>query len=100
MPSRSGEQVSKPMDDSQFSGISFAVDSEFANEGCLSCFLSAAARKACSLSVHAPYGITLHSFNLGGKSHVGSKRNNGSQRNTRMGRSSRRPSRESQGYPR
>ena len=65
MPSRSGEQLSKPMDENQFTGISFAVDSEIANEASLSCFLCAAAWKACSLSVHAPYGIALHFVQLG-----------------------------------
>ena len=65
MPSRSGEKLSKPMNESQFSGISFAVYLEFANEASLSCFLSAAAWKACSLSVHAPYGIALHFVHLG-----------------------------------
>src|SRR2546423_12295944 len=58
MPSRSGEQLSKPMDESQSSGISFAVGSEFANEASLGCFLSSRL-KACSLSVHRPYGIAL-----------------------------------------
>ena len=75
MPSRSGEHLSKPMDESQFSGISFAVDSGFTNEASLSCFLSAAAWKACSLSVHAPYGIALHFVQLGRKSHVRSESN-------------------------
>ena len=53
------------MDESQFSGISFAVDSEFGSEASLSCFLGAAAWKACSLSIHVPYGIVLHFVQLG-----------------------------------
>ena len=75
MPSRNGEQVSKLMGESQFSGISLAVHSEYANEASLSCFLSAVAWKACSLSVHMPYGIVLHFVQLGRKSHVRSESN-------------------------
>ena len=63
MPSRSGELLSKPMDESQSSGISFAVDSEFVKEASLGCFLSSRL-KACSLSVHRPYGIALHFVQL------------------------------------
>src|SRR5205807_10573706 len=79
-------EAPKPMDESQRSGISFAVASEFADDASESCVLSADRLKGmfakCTYAVR--HRVAFRST-MGGKSHVRGKSNDGSQRDTRMG---------------